>query len=280
MSDAAFLSDHQRAIGSLHVAVKRRGPASVLADLRQDGCLKARFPRPVDWAEIVTLNSSGGVAGGDRLESSFHVRAGARATFASQAAERFYRALPGDPPAHVRTHLTVAEGASAEWLPQEAILFDRSALDRVLAVDLTADAWFLGVESLVFGRTAMGERVATARLADTIRIRRDRRLLLHDAIRLSGDVAGTLARPATGGGAVAVATLIHVAPDAASRLDTLRAAWEGAAAEADAEAGASAWDGMLVGRVVARDGAGLRATVVAGLAALRGGRAMPRVWMC
>jgi urease accessory protein len=276
MSAAAFRSDHQRAIGSLHVAVKRRGPASVLDELRQDGCLKARFPRPVDWAEVVALNSSGGVAGGDRLASSFAVRAGARATFASQAAERFYRALPEDPPAHVRTRLTVADGAAAEWLPQEGILFDRAALDRVLEVELAADAWFLGVESLVFGRTAMGERVGTARLADTIRVRRAGILLLHDAIRLDGAVAGALARPALASGGAAVATLIHVAPDAETRLDALRAGWN----EAPAETGASAWNGMLVGRVVATDGARLRATVTAGLAALRGGRALPRVWMC
>jgi urease accessory protein len=276
MSAAVFLSDHQRAIGSLHVAVKRRGPASVLAELRQDGCLKARFPRPVDWAEIVTLNSSGGVAGGDRLDSRFEVREGARATFASQAAERFYRALPEDPPSLVRAHISVAAGAAAEWLPQESILFDRAALDRVLDVEVAADGWFLGIESLVFGRTAMGERVATARLADTIRVRRDGRLLLHDAIRLSGDVASTLAGPATARGAVAIATLVYVAPEADSRLDALRAAWE----SAPAEAGASAWDGMLLGRIVARDGAALRTTVIAGLAALRAGRALPRVWMC
>jgi urease accessory protein len=276
MFGAAFPSDHQRAIGSLHVAIKRRGAASVLADLRQDGCLKARFPRPVDWVEVVTLNSSGGVAGGDRLASTFDVRAGAHATFASQAAERFYRALPGDPSAHVRTHLTVADGAAAEWLPQEAILFDRAAVDRMLTVDLAADAWFLGVESVVFGRTAMGERVATARLADTIRLRRDGRLLLHDAIRLSGEVASVLESLATARGGAAMATIFHVAPDAASRLDAFRAA----VTTAPAEAGASAWDGMLIARVVARDGAALRTTVVAGLAALRGGRALPRVWQC
>jgi urease accessory protein len=276
MSAAASLSDHQRAIGSLHVAVKRRGPASVLADLRQDGCLKARFPRPVDWVEVVTLNSSGGVAGGDRLASTFDVRAGARATFASQAAERFYRALPDDPPAHVRAHLTVAPGSAAEWLPQEAILFDRAALDRVLDVELATDSWFLGVESLVFGRTAMGERVASARLADTIRIRRDGRLILHDAIRLSGEVASVLGSVATARGGAAIATIFHVATDAEARLDAFRAA----VADAPAEAGASAWDGMLIARVVARDGTALRATVMAGLAALRGGRALPRVWMC
>lgn len=276
MSAAASRSDHQRAIGSLHVAIKRRGTASVLADLRQDGCLKARFPRPVDRAEVVTLNSSGGVAGGDLLQSSFEVRAGARATFATQAAERFYRALPDDPPARVRTRLTIAEAAAAEWLPQESILFDRTSLDRALEVEMADDAWFLGVESLVFGRTAMGERVATARLADTIRIRRAGRLILHDAIRLSGDVAAMLDRTATARGSAAIATLVHVAPDAESRLDALRAAW----GQVPAEAGASAWNNMVVGRIVARDGAGLRVAVTAGLAALRAGRPLPRVWLC
>lgn len=276
MSAAVCRSEHQRATGSLRVAIKRRGPASVLADLHQEGCLKARFPRPVDWAEVVSLNSSGGVVGGDRLEWDFSVEAGARAVFASQAAERFYRALPDDPPAHLRTHIAVAEGAAAEWLPQETILFDRAALDRVLDVEMAADGWFLGVESLVFGRTAMGETVATARLADTIRVRRDGRLLLHDAVRLTGAVAETLGGAAVARGGAAVATLVHVARDAEASLDRLRAAF----ADTPAEAGASVWDGMLVGRIVAQDGARLRATVIAALSVLRAGRALPRVWQC
>ena len=267
---------HQRALGSLKVSVKRRGDASVLDDLRQDGCLKARFPRPVDWLEAVTLNSSGGVAGGDRLDWEFSVAAGARATWSSQAAERFYRALPGDKPAHLRTQIHVAEGGAAEWLPQEAILFDGAALDRVLAVDVAAGGWFTGVESVVFGRTASGEQVRRAFLADTIRVRVGGRLVLHDAIRLDGEVASLLQRPAVAAGAVAVATLVHVAPDAAERIDAVRAALDGT----PGEAGVSAWDGMLIGRIVARDGAALRACVIAGLASLRGGRALPRVWQC
>jgi len=48
---------------------------------------------------------------------------------------------------------------------QETILFDRCALDRRLEVDLADGAWFLGVESLVFGRAAMGEAVERARAA-------------------------------------------------------------------------------------------------------------------
>ena len=276
MSAAASRSEHQRAWGDLVVEMRLRDGRTVIGDLRQDGCMKARFPRPVDIAEIITLNSSGGVVGGDRLRSTLKIGAGASACFASQAAERFYRALDGDPSAEIRTSVDVAAGGLAEWLPQESILFDRCALDRRLDVTLAEDATFIGVEALIFGRAAMGESVVTARLADRITIRRDDKLILHEAIRIDGPVAELLARPAIGAGARAVATLIYVAADAPARLDLLRAAWD----DSQAECGASAWNGMLVGRVVASDGARLRQAVIAGLAVLRDGRALPRVWNC
>jgi urease accessory protein len=250
---------------------------------------------------VVTLNTSGGIAGGDRLESAFDVRAGGRASIAAQAAERFYRALPGAEPSSVRTRIAVGAGASAEWLPQETILFDRCALDRRLEVDLAEDAWFLGVETLVFGRSAMGETVEKASLRDLIRVRRGGRLVWHDAIRLDGEVAATLRRKAVANGARAVATIVHVAPEAEAALDTVRDALHfylsRAAGEVDAQSAAgeggshaltcettefaaSAWNNMLIARVLAPSGEALRATVVAVLRVLRGDRPLPRVWMC
>ncbi len=274
MSAAASRSEHQRATGELVVSIKRRDGRGALEGLRQEGCLKARFPRPVDWMEVTTLNTSGGITGGDFLRTSITVRPGARATFTSQAAERFYRALDADAPADVRTGIEVGAGAACEWLPQESIVFDGCAMDRTLAVDVAEDGWFLGVESLVLGRAAMGERVRTARLRDAWRVRRGGRWLLHDAIRIGGDVTATLSGLATAGTQGAMATIVLVCGDAGDRLDAVRSAF------GDAEAGASAWNGMLVARIVARDGAALRATVVAGLNCLRGGRTLPRVWQC
>ena len=204
--------------------------------------------------------------------AAFAVGAEARATIASQAAERFYRALPGSAASSVRTRIAVAEGGAAEWLPQETILFDRCAVRRHLRVELAEDAWFLGVESLVFGRAAMGEVVERASLRDLIEVRRGGRLLLHDAIRLEGEVAATLQRSAIADGARAVATIVHVAPDAEAMLDAVRAA--------SPQCGASAWDGMLIARMLAADGASLRAAVIAVLAVLREGRPLPRVWLC
>jgi len=276
MSAAASPSDptHQRAYGRLHVALRRRGEETGLERLHQQGCLKARFPNGEadGWKSVVTLNTSGGIAGGDRLESRIDVGPGALGSFAAQAAERFYRALPEAAPAHIRTHIDVGAQASAEWLPQETLLFDRCAMDRSLAINLAADSWFLGLEWLVFGRVARGEHIASLRLADRVIVRRDGALVLHDAIRLQGALGDALSRPAIG--ARAVATLIHQGPDLPASLAALREVFEGV------EGGASLWDGLLVARIVAADPAALRRTVIAALQALRGGRKLPKVWLC
>src|SRR3982074_1047691 len=108
MYDAVSQSDGlQRAIGELRVSVKRRGGDSVLDGLRQAGCLKARFSRPAvpGWFEATTVNTSGGCAGGDSLISTIELGQGTRATVAAQAAERFYKALPGSAPSMVRTSI-------------------------------------------------------------------------------------------------------------------------------------------------------------------------------
>ena len=272
---AAAPAAHQRSHGELHLSFKLRGAETALGTLRQVGCLKARFPRAElgGWRSAITLNSSGGVAGGDSLATTLGAGVGAGARGASQAAARFYRALPGSV-SEVANAVVVQSGAALEWLPQETILFDGSALRRRLEVDIAEGGWFLGVESLVFGRTAMGEVVRRVGLNDLIEVRRAGRIVLHDRIRFEGDLATSLGGRAVGAGARAVATLLLVAREAGDRVEALRAAL------APFEAGASAWDGMLVARIVAEDGACLRAGVVAGLTALRAGRPLPRVWSC
>jgi urease accessory protein len=275
-SDVHLGDGLQRATGELRVSVKRRGACSVLDGLRQAGCLKARFPRALTsgWFDATTVNTSGGVVGGDRLDLTISAGEGARLTIAAQAAERFYRALPASAPSHVRTSVSVGPDAAAEWLPQETILFDRCALDRRLTVDVAPGSWFLGVEMLVFGRAAMGERVVTARLLDLIQVRRGDDLLLHDAIRVDGEFDQILRRTATAGGARAVATLVFVAPDAEARLDSVRAALT------EGNEAASAWNGLLIVRILAADGASSRRSVMAVLAVLRDGRPLPRAWLC
>lgn len=248
---------------------------TVLDTLQQAGCLKARFPRRTDreWAEVITLNTSGGIAGGDRLSSRFTATCNARVTITAQAAERFYRARPDERPAEIENRIEIEPGAAVEWLPQETIFFDHAVVSRRLEVELAAGAEFLSVEMLVFGRALMGETVRQLRLRDRIRIIRDGRPLLCDAIRIEGDAAALLARRCVAGEMRSAATLVYVAADAVGRLQAVRQSLQ------HAEAGASAEDGLLVTRILAPSGAALRRSVESALWALRG-RPLPRVWLC
>jgi len=265
----------ERARGEVRIAVAAADGVSRLKTLYQSGSAKVRLPRvPTGGApELVLLNTAGGLTGGDRLAWRLEVGVGAAAVATSQAAERIYRRSGGV--AEIETALSVGAGARLDWLPQETILFDRSAVSRRLVADLDGTASLLAVEAFVLGRTAMGETVRSAIVSDAWCIRRDGRLVFADTVRLDGDAAGIMAGPATGGGATAVATLVLVAPGAEAKLGVAR----DALGEAAGESGVSAWNGVLVARLMAPAGQALRADLIRLVEALRGA-SMPRVWHC
>jgi urease accessory protein len=265
----------QRAQGKLVMGFKRTGAVTRIDTLFQQGALKARLPRPQDatLCEAVTLNISGGVAGGDQLDTVVTLAPGAQVALASQAAERIYRAL--GPAARIRTRLAVHDGARLDYLPQETILFDRCALDRALEIDLYGEAEFIGVETLLFGRRAMGETVQSGALRDQIRLCRDGHLVFQDMTRLEGEIAAQLQRRAVAGGANAVAGLIIAGPGAEEKLEPLRAKLDAAPGII---AGASTFEGIIFARLLAPDGASLRQCLLSALETCRGTRKLPRVW--
>jgi urease accessory protein len=265
----------ERARGAASIAFRAIDGATRLLENFQSGSAKARFPRTRTGqpAEVVLLNTAGGITGGDHLTYAVTAHEAARVTATSQAAERIYRRRDGV--GRIDTTLAVGPNASLDWLPQETILFDRSALRRTLAADVDPTGRLLAAEAIVLGRAAMGEQVRSAALADSWRIRRGGKLVFADGLRFKGDSVAILSNGATGGGAAALATLVLVAPDAEAAVDTARAAL----ADAPCEAGASAWNGMLVARLAAGDSQPLRATLVRLIEALRG-VTMPGTWQC
>jgi urease accessory protein len=266
----------QRADGEAHVAFKLADGATRLDVLHQSGESKIRFPLngPGAPPEAVFINTAGGMTGGDRFQFGVTLGAGTRAIASSQAAERIYRSVAG--PVTVRNTLAVGAGADLAWLPQETILFDRSALDRRLEIDLAPDARLLAAETIVFGRTARGEVVRETSVTDAWRVTRAGKLVWADTLAIDGDADALLARRATGAGAVASATVLLVAPDGPARLDDVRALLE---TDTGVEAGASAWEGLLVARLLSADARALRDRLMA-LVVHLSGRPMPRVWRC
>lgn len=265
----------ERARGEARLTVRFDGGRSRLDRLYQAGAAKIRLPRvgPDAPLEAVLINTAGGVTGGDRLSYRIEVGGDAEAVVATQAAERVYRRRAGV--ASIETHLSVAAGGHLDWLPQETILFNRSGLSRRLSADIGPEATLLAVEAIILGRTAMGEIVDEVFATDSWRIRQGGKLLFADGLRLDGDASAIMAGGATGQGAVAFATLVLVSPRAESMIDLARTALAGG----NSEAGASAWNGILIARLIAATGQALRADLVRLVEALRAGP-MPRVWQC
>lgn len=258
----------QRSRGRAHVVMGPQG----LVDLAQSGSAKAMLPRmTTGQPQIVFLNTSGGLASDDRLEFHVDLRADTQALATTQTAERSYRAMAG--PARAQVCLNVAAGGWLDWLPQETILYDGSALQRDTQVDLAPDAGCLLLEMIVLGRLAMGESPRRIRLHDRRVVRRAGRIVHHDALALDDTALTRRDGAAMLGDARAMATLAMIAPHAPDLLAQARAALD----EPGVTAAASAPPGRLIIRLLARDDWPLRRQINRLLTALRP-TPLPRIW--
>jgi urease accessory protein len=259
-----------RAEGRVALAVAAEAGVTRRRRVAEQGSLRVRCPGPAGRElEAVLVNTAGGMAGGDRFAIEIAAEAGARLVVGTAAAEKIYRST-GDA-TNVSVKLDVAAGATLRWLPQETILFDRARLDRRIDVDMEEGAALLLAEAVVFGRSAMGETVEQGELADRWRIRVGGRLVFAESVRLAGAIARTLAEPASAGAGCAIATVL-VVPGTEAHVAAVRAQ------TFSGEVGVSAWNGIAVARLVARDGAVLRRDLGAVLAALDTGP-LPKLWL-
>lgn len=262
----------QRSRGRAAVGFRSNG-ATCLAHLHQEGCCKVRLPKVHGSAkEAVFLNTAGGMTGGDDISYDASVGESAAAVFTTQACERIYRARDGV--ASILNTLTVGANATAEWLPQETILFNGGRVHRRFDVDLAPDARLLAVEAVILGREAMGETVVTGSFRDSWRIRRDGKLLFADEMRTPRAIAEQLTGKATLAGARAFATLVSIGSErTVGQLAALRALDLGVNYGISPMA-----NDLVVARFAAADGRALRSALTTIISAMRGGAPLPRVW--
>lgn len=256
----------QRSCGLARASFAQSRGRPGLRALRQQGSAKLIV---LPGSEAVFLNTSGGLTGGDRLSYALDIGPGCRVTATTQTAERIYRSAEGR--ADISVEMTLGAGAHLDWVPQETILFDRSAARRRTTITLAEGATCLFAESIILGRPAMGEVLRETAFQDLRLVQRGP-LPLHqepftlDAARLASGKAGLA-------GARAFASVALIAPDAPDRLPPLRAALDGFGTIA----AASALPGRLVLRLMAADGWPLRRHLAHLIQLLRPGP-LPRVW--
>ncbi|MCP4318129.1 MAG: urease accessory protein UreD [Hyphomicrobiales bacterium] len=249
----------QRIRGAARLSLAHLDGKTRLGRLYQEGAAKIRLPRTHNGATLdaVLINTSGGLTGGDDMRWSIDVGNGASTVVTTQACEKVYRAASDT--ARVGVDINLHAGAVLSWLPQETILFDRSALSRQLTVNLAPDAGLLVAEPLIIGRQAMGETVRQAVFRDRWRIYRSDRLLHAEDTRLEGDIQAVLSRNTTANNAIALATVVLVHRDAADLVDPVRRML---GPDAGASAVQSSAGNRLVVRMVAPSGFELRRQLV------------------
>lgn len=239
-----------------------------LIDLHQAGSAKVMLPRsagPVP--EVVFLNTSGGLTGGDNIAFGLDLGPGCRAVATTQTAERAYAST--GPTAALTFRANVGAGSRLDWMPQETLLYQQSHLTRRTEIDLAADASCLLAEMVVLGRAAMGERVTVARLTDQRIIRRAGRPVWADGLHLTPATL-TNPSPALLNGARAFAVICLVAQGAEDAVAPLRAVL-------GANGAVSGWDGRCVVRLTAGDGWPMK-QLMARVVRILTGRPLPRVW--
>jgi urease accessory protein len=270
-SAVPLVPDYVRASGGVRVRFAANAGRTEAIERAESGGYRVRFPRNAGACEAVLINTGGGMAGGDKMRADISLDPHAAGVVTTQAAEKIYRSQGAL--TEIDIDLSLAAGSRLDWLPQETILFCGSRWRRELMADLAADASLTIAESIIFGRIAMNEIVDRGFCHDRWRIRRGGKLIFAEDMRLDGNPARLLAAKASGNGARALATFVHVAPDAERRLEEAR----DLLGAAPSESGASAWNGMLVARLLSRDPQALHADLVRFLESFRR-VPMPRSW--
>ena len=117
---------------------------------------KSLYPEGDATCHAIVLHPPAGIVGGDDLEIAVALDSGAHALLTTPGAGKWYRS--GGRRARMIQRLSVAAGATCEWLPQESIVFDGAEGQLTTEVALAAGATFIGAEMICLGRTGSGER--------------------------------------------------------------------------------------------------------------------------
>jgi len=279
--DCSSDKDLQRAKGSCRIVLAGSKKGTRVMELYQKSPLRILFPGTTGsrLEEAVLVNTSGGMAGGDRLETSVTAVEDASIAITTQAAERVYRALTES--AHILTTLKTRSTARLAWLPQETIVFNRARLSRETRVEVVSGTELLALEWLVLGRAAHGETLSAAAITDRWRIVKDGKLVWADSFRITDDVLPNLWRKALLCDCTATATLVYFGAESGGRLEFVR----DRASSLGCHCGVTFVGGLMVARFAARASCDLRTALRSVLQQFgdglpQGPFQVPKMWSC
>jgi urease accessory protein len=214
-------------LGELTLTVKRGDRRTELARCYAKAPLKVQraFYPEDDIAHLVLLHTAGGMVAGDRLTYDLCFEPDSHALITTAAAAKIYRSegLTSTQSVQIR----VGDGARAEWLPQDTILFDGCRYRQTLIVELGADATWLGWEITRFGRSARDEQFDQGDWTSDLQVSQAGRLLWVDRQAMAGE-GDRWASPHGLGGWPVIGSLAYVGREVPTAVvAALRSAWVG-----------------------------------------------------
>ncbi|BAV72680.1 urease accessory protein UreD [Pseudomonas chlororaphis] len=170
----------------LELGYARFGDSTRPVQRRHKGPLRVQKHLYAEGPEVcqhIIVHPPGGIAGGDRLQIRASVERDAWAQLTSPGAAKWYRATG---PAYQTLDLSVAAGATLEWLPQETIVFSAAQAELSTRIELQGDAQLFYWDMVALGRPASDERFDLGHFQSHLDIRRDGQLLWHERQRIVG----------------------------------------------------------------------------------------------
>jgi len=170
----------------LDLRFEHRGSRTVLAHRKHAGPLVVQKPfypeGPV--CHVYIIHPPGGVVGGDKLTINVSSHEQAHTLITTPAANKFYRS--SGPMAQLHQRLSMTSNAVVEWLPQETILFNGSAVHSNTRVELNTDSTFIGWEITCLGRPASGEQFTRGLFRQQFELWKQRQPLVVERTLLQG----------------------------------------------------------------------------------------------
>lgn len=266
---------------ALDLRFARRERDTILTHCRHTGPLRVQkplFPEGPELCHCIVLHPPAGVCGGDQLRIVIDTDNAAQVLLTTPGAGKWYRSA--GPRAEQTVSIKVGAGGTAEWLPQESIVFDGAVARMSTKVELEEGARFIGVETLCFGRRASGEAFDRGNLRLATDIRLAGKLLWRERGHIDG--GSTLMQSPIGLAGFTVCSTV-LAAGVEVDADTLSACRAAASPEAGAQCGVSALPQLFVGRYLGHSAEAARVWFVELWKSLRPvfiGReaTIPRIW--
>ena len=178
----------QRCLGYVNLKVGKSNNGIVqIFNHREQGNLKARLIHNYDLNdELIIINTAGGLTSGDLNLNSIQVDCNTSINITTQSMEKIYNCK--NLLANAYTNIIVGDNSYVSWMPLETIFFNGGKLRRRLNIDLKTSSNFFAVETLIFGRKAMGEIVESGELDDALQIYKNNKLLYSDFNKIKGNI--------------------------------------------------------------------------------------------